>query len=249
MTKVTDQGALDATFGEDGMRFLPYKNEDLGDVMYDVALDSEGRIIGAGNIYTGNGLSAMVVRVTSGGDVDNSFGDNGFAILKVKDSFDKAKTLAVQPDGKILVGGYSKDGGWVARVTSDGEIDGDFANNGIFRFGTSGDAAHFKEVQSIVLNSDGRTAYLAGSNNNAAFARMIISEQPMTSAPTNENRKKLGTMKSPHVMLYDLRGRRIGPADVTGTKVLPNAGSVDSYGILLAAPLQGPGSPAQIIVR
>ena len=48
--------------------------------------------------------------------------------------------VAVQPDGKIVVGGFKNDNFWLARYKADGALDSDFGQNGevITSFSTSG---------------------------------------------------------------------------------------------------------------
>ena len=53
---------------------------------------------------------------------------------------DAARTVAVQPDGRILVGGLAACETGVARLLPDGTLDSTFGADGWFRMGDS-DAA------------------------------------------------------------------------------------------------------------
>lgn len=82
-----------------------------GDVNY-LALQS-GKIIVAGGVHKSVSpydMALYVIRLNINGDIDTSFGvnSNGFAITDIADKEDNATSLAIQNDGKIIVGGYSQ---------------------------------------------------------------------------------------------------------------------------------------------
>ncbi|MEM7252470.1 MAG: LamG-like jellyroll fold domain-containing protein, partial [Pseudomonadota bacterium] len=63
------------------------------------------------------------------GTLDSSFGTAGVITFDVQGS-DLPATIALQPDGKILVGGYSATDMGLARLTSDGALDPTFGTGG-----------------------------------------------------------------------------------------------------------------------
>jgi hypothetical protein len=46
----------------------------------------------------------------SDGTLDTTFGTSGKVIQSISSSYDKGYSLAIQPDGKILLGGYCSNG-------------------------------------------------------------------------------------------------------------------------------------------
>lgn len=98
--------------------------ESLGAVRA-VAIQSDGKIvIGGDSLSTSAGLS-YIARLNPDGSEDGSFAS---ATVSPQSS---ARTLVIQPDGKIIWGGiFTAAGGvsrtWIARLNSDGTIDSSF---------------------------------------------------------------------------------------------------------------------------
>ena len=99
---------------------------------YDVAdavlVQTNGRIVTAG--YTSaasnrTGHDIGVVRYTSRGTLDASFGTNGKVVTDLGGPYDEAHGLALQPNGRVVVAGTSDahklSGAW------EGQSDPDFA--------------------------------------------------------------------------------------------------------------------------
>ncbi|MBK8092244.1 MAG: hypothetical protein IPK32_09780 [Verrucomicrobiaceae bacterium] len=122
--KYLPNGQLDSAFGNGGLAKI-----DLG-ARYDscraVTLDANGQLLlaGAWRPNESPGYDFAVLRLTSDGILDFSFGDQG--VLKTDFSFsEEAFSLALQADGKIVVGGDSTSGTFVlARYTSGVSIEG-----------------------------------------------------------------------------------------------------------------------------
>jgi len=70
------------------------------------------------------------------GVLDDSFNFDGTVTIAIANSSnDVVRSMAVQPDGKILLGGHTSDGitdnFCLIRLNSDGSLDSDFGTNGI----------------------------------------------------------------------------------------------------------------------
>jgi len=83
-------------------------------------------------------LLASLSIAQSPGDLDKSFGNGGKVNVGITGYYDVAKSMALQQDGKIVVVGYGKEslvsykGLSIARYLTNGELDYDFANLGVF---------------------------------------------------------------------------------------------------------------------
>jgi uncharacterized delta-60 repeat protein len=111
-------GALDSTFDGDGFAMQSITSgSDVGNA---VAVQPDGRVLVAGNTPTGQGGDMTVVRFTTKGALDTQFGTGGVFTEDVNDSPDSADSMALLPNGKIVVGGQSE--GWltVIRISSNG---------------------------------------------------------------------------------------------------------------------------------
>ena len=125
LARYTRAGLPDPTFDGDGIRSFA----DL--VPADVAVQPDGKIVVAGSGQL-PGYDIALARFNPDGSPDSSFGDNG---LVADDGFgdgnEEVHGVAVQPDGKIVVVGwteYQSEGGdgLIARFNSDGEPDSSF---------------------------------------------------------------------------------------------------------------------------
>lgn len=128
-------GSLDNSFGREGR--VTTKVAPGNDVPRAVKIDAEGRIIAAG--FSGNS-KFTVVRYSSQGVLDSSFGQNGIATIVFNaGGTDTLNALAIQADGKIVVGGDVQVGSYaglrmidfgLARLSSQGQLDLSFNNTG-----------------------------------------------------------------------------------------------------------------------
>lgn len=109
IARYQSDGSLDTTFGSDGKATYDFAGR--GGVAFALALQRDGKILAAGAVGNLNAVSLhvdfAVVRYNKDGSFDSSFGDNGIALTDLGDEIDQANAMALQPDGKIVLGGYS----------------------------------------------------------------------------------------------------------------------------------------------
>jgi uncharacterized delta-60 repeat protein len=117
-------GSLDPDFGTGGIvRSELSPGEDIG---YDVAVQADGKIVVAGTADTGRWFA--IVRYRRDGRPDPTFGVAG-EVRIVRGGV--ARSIAIQPDGRIVVTGYNGRGLVVARLLPNGEPDPTFERDGI----------------------------------------------------------------------------------------------------------------------
>ncbi len=151
IARYTAAGALDTGFGVGGL--LSIDVDGGGDVARAIKLQSDGRILLAGDsIYPSLGYSQnmTVVRLMADGSRDTTFGDNGVAYASVGD-YDEGHALAVQSNGKILVGGIGNGDFAIARFQSDGTLDSTFGSAGVATYDF---AAQFDFLQDLLILPD-----------------------------------------------------------------------------------------------
>jgi uncharacterized delta-60 repeat protein len=105
--RLTADGSLDPTFGTSGKAVFTFTQ--LGGRASSVALQGDGRIVIAGDVYPLGAQNMVVFRVLPGGTLDPSFGNVG-AIVSTSSVSDFANVVAVQADGSIVVAGTSNYG-------------------------------------------------------------------------------------------------------------------------------------------
>ncbi|HXW60020.1 MAG TPA: hypothetical protein VEK06_00630 [Myxococcota bacterium] len=129
------EGSLDKSFGQGGKVLT--KIAPGIDVPRAVKIDKEGRIVVAG--FSGAN-QFVVLRYTSLGVLDTSFAHEGIATIHFHENgIDTLHALAIQEDGKIVVGGDVQVGSFaglrmvdfgLARLLPNGELDMSFNNEG-----------------------------------------------------------------------------------------------------------------------
>ena len=101
LARYTSAGVLDASFGADGIVRTTIVGDDRG---YGVALDSQDRVVVAGYSYHGSDNDFAVVRYTSAGVLDTSFGTGGKVTTDIGGNTDVGYAVAVDSDGVCVQG-------------------------------------------------------------------------------------------------------------------------------------------------
>jgi uncharacterized delta-60 repeat protein len=102
-----------------------------------LARQPDGKFLVAGEVRHPNGTwsHAAVTRFLPDGQVDSAFGQYGTGLASTPGSvFSGARAVAVQPDGKVVVAGYTRGLGvgfdlFIARLTASGIADNTFASS------------------------------------------------------------------------------------------------------------------------
>ena len=142
VVRILANGTVDSTFNSNsGLATFDFTNtHDRGQ---SIALDAQGRILLAGESeQTATGVDLAVVRFTTAGVVDNSFGSSGGQLIDFGSSTGNAiadtnANVAVDGNGNILVAGTSNQTSAgtgrdfaVARLSPTGAFDGGFGTLG-----------------------------------------------------------------------------------------------------------------------
>jgi uncharacterized delta-60 repeat protein len=162
--RLTAAGALDPTFGNQGVVLLP----DVS--LHAVALDSRGRIVACGEkmIDAPFSMQSTVVRLSADGALDATFGNAGVVPIAWSqvgaDGY--LEDVAITADDGIVVGGQfaaygpgvNKDFA-IARLDANGAFDTRFAGQGWRVFHDANDASQRNGIDRIALLPDGRIAF------------------------------------------------------------------------------------------
>jgi len=145
-------GSLDNTFDSDGIAI-----HDVGlsvDYGRDIIVQTDGKIIVVGSTNDVSNLDFVLLRYNSNGTLDNTFDTDGVVITDVDGFADFAKSITLQADGKIIVGGYAYTGVFTdfaaVRYNTDGSLDNTFSFDGIAYtgIGSTDDFGNTVQVQS-----------------------------------------------------------------------------------------------------
>ena len=129
VTRYNPDGSLDSSFGNSGKAIADFANQT--DRAYSVTIQSDGKILIGGITYNGNQTDAALVRYNSNGSLDTTFGNGGKVSTNFEGKSEWIESIAVQPDGKIVVGGSVDPNDFaLIRYNSDGSLDTSFGNGG-----------------------------------------------------------------------------------------------------------------------
>jgi uncharacterized delta-60 repeat protein len=136
VARYNSDGSLDQSFGSKGRQVFTISSplHETGAVA--VALQPNGKILVAGNAEV-TSLDIGLVRLNPDGSFDPTFGNGGKVQTDYQGRADVATSMALQPDGKIVVAGYTFIGSsaqshtLLVRYNPDGSLDGTFGSGGI----------------------------------------------------------------------------------------------------------------------
>jgi uncharacterized delta-60 repeat protein len=152
-------GSLDEGFDGDGKVHIRLNGFDT---IHALAVSPDGKIVATGltNLSGGgnNDFAFLVTRFNPNGSLDTSFNGSGYRIDNWTSGLDEAVACAVQPDGKIIAGGFLDAGTAatdfaMARYNLDGSLDTGFGSGGLVRTDFDGT---LDGAQTVVLMPDGK---------------------------------------------------------------------------------------------
>jgi uncharacterized delta-60 repeat protein len=162
-------GSLDPTFGDGGLVTTAPEPGYYGASA--LTIDSDGRLIAAGQIVTGE-CDAALVRYEPDGTLDASFGESGVVTTDLGAGCERLSELRVQADGKIVaVGGAGRNNTHVAvlRYLNDGSLDETFGAGGIVStFTGAPDWAY-----GVVIQPNGRIVAAGQGASDFALVRLM----------------------------------------------------------------------------
>jgi uncharacterized delta-60 repeat protein len=147
-------GTLDTTFGLNGRA--------IARVASRLAVDGSGRVLLAGELpASGGDMAVAVERLRANGTLDLAFGTNGVVSVVPRAGTNSATAVLAQPDGQILVAGFSTSRGQstdstdfvVARLTPAGMLDPAFNQGSPVLVDIAG---HGDFPDGVALQSDGK---------------------------------------------------------------------------------------------
>lgn len=149
---------------------------------YDFLIQPDGQLVVAGSVFSGPNPDFAVIRYTSKGAVDTSFGVNGGVSIDFG-GYDVAQGIARQSDGKLVIAGFGGNGDFaLTRLYANGTLDKSFGTLGkvLTDFGGTNDGIH---RSGIVIQDDGKIVtsgftYAGGGGQNFALTRYKTDGQP-----------------------------------------------------------------------
>jgi uncharacterized delta-60 repeat protein len=159
LARYNPSGSLDLTFGTGGKVTTDFGGSE---VVIAIVRQPDGKLVAAG--YSSGNFA--LARYNPSGSLDLTFGTGG-KVTTDFDGTDFAYALVLQPDGKLVAGGFSDSNFALARYNASGGLD--------LTFGTGGkvttDFGGTDWATALVLQPDGKLVAGGFSDSNFALAR------------------------------------------------------------------------------
>ncbi|WP_126653904.1 T9SS type A sorting domain-containing protein [Chryseobacterium aureum] len=164
-------GSLDTTFGTNGI-FTNDFQTGSDDAVYSLALQSDGKIVLAGYSDDGNNKNAAILRLTSNGTIDTTFGTAGKVLTDfISGKADEIKVVKLHPlTGAVIVGGTSatsttQSQAVIARYTSNGALDTTFNTTGVYALPhNTGSGTFYYVIEDLVVKPNGKISAVGWIN-------------------------------------------------------------------------------------
>jgi uncharacterized delta-60 repeat protein len=172
--RINADGTLDPSFNSTGFLISDVAGGD--DVATDILALDDSRVLVSG--YSFSGVSTnddfLLISLNSDGTFDNTFGVSGVTKTNVGSASDRAQTIAIQDDNKILMSGQIwvyTGGEWnteigIVRYNEDGTLDNTFSGDGKFVTPMIGTTTSFDMIYSTIVDPDGKILLGGGSLTN-----------------------------------------------------------------------------------
>jgi uncharacterized delta-60 repeat protein/uncharacterized repeat protein (TIGR01451 family) len=222
IARVKPDGSFDPNFGSGGKTVDGIQlTDERGNAL---AFQSDGRIVVAGT--EGNNNDFGLVRFNTDGSPDFNFGGTSPGLVTVRfgpaGSSQSASGVAVEPDDKIIVSGYTNlmAGGTaqfaVARLNADGTPDTNFGTGGKQ---TVAFPAMFAIGDGVALQPDGRIVVAGSVGTDFGLAR-LENDRVSLSLTLDDQQTSIHVGQQLTYVLIVANG---GPDDVVGTRVSTSA--------------------------
>lgn len=172
LARYLPDGDLDPTFGTGGkvtVKFTGFIEWASG-----MAVLPDGKILLTGHTQVNGFLAFALTRLNPDGSLDATYGNNGKITHSIP-GYANASSLAIQPDGKAIIGGFNSGPFLLARFTTGGALDSTFTDGvsqpaGLVQtnFGTS-----FSEVSALAMYPEGTLLAVGTNGNDFAVARYL----------------------------------------------------------------------------
>jgi uncharacterized delta-60 repeat protein len=170
VAQYNSDGTLDTAFGTGGITIVDFGREDP---LAASVLQPDGRVVLAGSStlpYDPDTRDFALTRVNADGTVDSAFGAGGKVLTHIGFD-DQLNDVVLQPDGKIVVGGFSVVNGRnfaLARYNADGSLDTSFGAGGTVVTNIGGED---QVIRRVALQADDRIVVGGHDGENVVVGR------------------------------------------------------------------------------
>jgi uncharacterized delta-60 repeat protein len=174
VVRYNTDGSLDTDFNGTGIVTTTISNgSDRG---HGIAIQPDGKILVAGPTYPFTNSTFALARYTITGSLDTTFNGTGIVTTPIGSNDDYAHSMALQPNGKIVVAGFQytvpvvDETFAVVRYNSDGSLDATFNSTGIITTAINNRALGF----SAAIQPDGNIVVAGASGTGGDFDFAVV---------------------------------------------------------------------------
>jgi uncharacterized delta-60 repeat protein len=163
LARYNPDGSVDASFGSGGA-----VTTEIGRFAeaLDLAIQPDGRIVAAGFGGPARTIDFVLARYRPDGSLDANFGRSGTVITDFDESGDFGHAVGLEPDGKIVVAGFTdvslNNDFALARYNPDGTLDPTFGTAGLVTTNFAGGS--LDGASALVIQRDGKIVAAGGSD-------------------------------------------------------------------------------------
>ncbi len=172
LVRYNTNGSLDNTFGSGGI--ITTVIDDGVDEAQSVVIRNDGKIVVVGYSFDFTTRVFTAVRYNIDGSLDNAFDSDGIVTTSINNNDDAAYSAALQPDGKIVISGYTSGETYdfaIIRYNIDGSLDNSFDRDGIVT--TDFDAS--SEISyAIAIQTDGKILAAGDFDNGIVYDFILV---------------------------------------------------------------------------
>ncbi len=182
-------GTLDPSFSGDGLANTAITGH-YSTAWHSVAIQADGKIVVAGNVFDNPYYDQAIARFTSAGALDPSFGNGGIKLIDhLGSTYERCEAVSVTPSGHILVlSTWNSEDGYdvvyMAQLNDDGSFDTAFGTNGIVVYPGVNANGQSYAPKTLLVEPDGR--FLIAGNYVGGFGnKMFIGRYTSTGGHVN----------------------------------------------------------------
>ncbi len=174
LTKFDDSGVQDLSFGSEGWVVADFDGDE--DEARDVLMQENGRVVIGGLATIAGSERFALIRYLARGAVDTEFNGDGRVVIEFPQGDSEAESLALQSDGKIVIGGFVVDATTsvdfaLARINSDGTLDPSFGSGGLVTLDFTGGR---DIVYQVLVQPDGRIIAVGSAESDNNFSNFAL---------------------------------------------------------------------------
>lgn len=160
--RLNPDGSLDTSFDTDGKVAIDVSSENKEALS--LALYNDKILIGGAILGTG----FFAFKLNANGSLDTGFSGDGLATINFGSIPSAGYSIAVQADGKVLLGGMINLIMTVLRLTAEGNLDNTFSDDGRFELPLTSPC----NVRALIVQSDGKILASGSASNKGVLLRL-----------------------------------------------------------------------------